>query len=94
MSEWLPFLSFAFNVVLTIGAGIGGWFLRNALKTAKNDHTIDDLMSSIAALKEGFGHLDEAIRGNGKIGLCEQTRNLDRRVGEMDRRLMKLEDAA
>jgi len=94
MSEWLPFLSFAFNVVLTIGAGIGGWFLRNALKHSDTDHSMADVMASLSALKEGFHHLDEAIRGNGKIGLCEQTRNLDRRVGEMDRRLMKLEDAA
>jgi len=94
MNEWLPFVSFAFNVVLTFGVGIGGWFLRNALKNAKTDHTIDDLMNSISALKDGFTHLDEAIRGNGKIGLCEQTRNLERRADEIDRRLIRLEDAA
>ncbi|HPU86690.1 MAG TPA: hypothetical protein PLE60_15285 [Candidatus Latescibacteria bacterium] len=93
MGEWLSLASLLFNVILTLGAAIGGFFLRNALRATKTDSTIDDVIASIKTLQDGFRHLDEAIRGNGKIGLCEQTRNLDRRVDEMDRRIIRLEES-
>lgn len=64
------------------------------MRAAKTENTIDTVKKSIDALNEELRSLDEAIRGNGKIGLCEQTRILDRRVDEIDRRIMKLEDVA
>ncbi|HQE62387.1 MAG TPA: hypothetical protein PLV10_08960 [Candidatus Latescibacteria bacterium] len=94
MFAYWPQVSFVLNLAFVIAVAVASWFIRDSLNKARMENDLSGLRLDMAALKDQFQRLDEAIRGNGKIGLCEQTRNLERRVEEMDRRVIRLEDAA
>lgn len=92
MSEYWPYLSFTLNLFFMVAVSIASWFIRDMLRKALTEKDIKAMQADIQDIGAKVKAMDEAIRGNGKVGLvervgvlCTEVRDVMRRVDQLER---------
>jgi len=90
--EVIPIVSVGINLFSAVVVTVAGWIVRLAVKRANVEKELKTLSAQYEGLSEQMRRVDEAIRGNGKTGLCERVAILAQNILDVERRVTALED--
>ena len=92
IDPWSAFV-WVVGIGWTIINGALAWRVKTAVRDNDVTHDLKTLTVSVADMAEKVKGLDEAIRGNGKIGLCERVSVLTTEMKDHERRIAVIEAA-